>query len=182
MEISHVSPPETRYFWPLRDTSRIHICSDLGIQQKCLQKGLKFYSVGSVLNEAPLEKYECKGDGNCFFNAVSLIVSGSEAYHKNVRKAVCDFIENNAKELDPFLRKGEGKEYLKRTNMRQNKTWASAIEILAVAKISHRDVYVYKSPGPGSGWLRYGYSEQKSSDAFYMTNIGNVHFEVVKRP
>lgn len=182
VEISHVSPPEPRYFSPIQHSSRMQLCSQLGIKRHWLEKRLQFYSVGAILNGPPVEVYECNQDGNCFFNAISMIVSGTQAHHKHVRNAVCDFIENNDHQMDPFISKGEGKQYVKDTKMRENKTWATHVEIIAVAKISHRDVYCYMSPGPGSGWLRYGYTEEKSSDAFYIRNINNLHYEVVKRP
>ena len=45
-------------------------------------------------------------------------------------------------------------------------TWASEIEILATAKILHRELFTYHN----FKWLRYPYKQELSVDALYLDN------------
>ena len=51
------------------------------------------------------------GDGNYYFRCIPFILSGTEEFHPEVRKAICDFIEVFDADLSPFLMKGQGKKY-----------------------------------------------------------------------
>ena len=75
------------------------------------------------------------GDGNSYFRCTSFILSGTEEFHPEVRKAICDFIEVFDADLNPFLMKGQGKKYIEDSGMRKNAVLATETEILATAKI-----------------------------------------------
>ena len=95
-----------------------------------------------------------------------------------IRNAVYDFISTFDGDLKPFLTRGKGKEYIQKSKMRMNATWASEIEILATAKILHRDVFTYHN----FKWLRYPYKQELSVDALYLDNHSGLHFDIVLHP
>ena len=83
------------------------------------------------------------GDGNYYFRYISFILSGTEEFHPEVRKAICDFIEVFDVDLSPFLMKGQGKKYIQDSGMRKNAVWATETEVLATAKIMQCDVFMF---------------------------------------
>ena len=46
-----------------------------------------------------------KGDGSSYFRAISLAVSRTQEYYKNVRTAICDYIEDFPGRLNTVLKK-----------------------------------------------------------------------------
>ena len=68
----------------------------------------------------PKKCFVIKGDRNCYFRAVSFILTGVEKHHFVVRQAICDFIEVHYHDLNLFLDKyKDGEEYLIDTEMRK---------------------------------------------------------------
>ena len=45
-----------------------------------------------------------KGDGNCYFRAISYAISGTEDFHDKVRETLCDYIEYFDYDVAPFLK------------------------------------------------------------------------------
>ena len=62
-----------------------------------------------------------KGDGSCYFRAISFAVSGTQEYYKNVRSSICDYIENFPGRLNALLKNSHdvqsGCEYIKKSEM-----------------------------------------------------------------
>ena len=73
---------------------------------------------------------------------------------------------------------GEGKKYAKSSGMHQLTTGGTEAEILAAAKIIHRDVYTYTR----CTWQRFAYKAEKSPDAMFLDNRSGCHFNVVIGP
>ena len=47
--------------------------------------------------------HKIKGDGNCYFHAISYSICGEERYYAAIRNAICDFISTFDGDLKPFL-------------------------------------------------------------------------------
>ena len=66
--------------------------------------------------------YRVKGDGNCYFRAVSFYLSRSEDYHKEIWEAICDYINFFPGRLSALIQnKNEqenGYKYTERTKMK----------------------------------------------------------------
>ena len=90
---------------------------------------------------APRQLKLIKGDGNCYFRAISDAISGTEEFHDKVRETVCDYIEYFDCDVAPFLKRDKGREYLKRSNMRESAIWATETKIMATDKMFRRDIY-----------------------------------------
>ena len=47
-------------------------------------------------------RHTCRGDGNCFFRAISDQLDGNENNHAEIRHRVCDTLEAMAELFQPF--------------------------------------------------------------------------------
>ena len=123
-----------------------------------------------------------KGDGNCYFRAISFAVSGSQEYYAEVRQCICDYIENFPGHLNAVLQNSHdvrsGKEYLKKSEMQKNNEWGTEIEILATAKCFKCDIFTYYN----YRWQRHSYLKTLSTDAIYLDNRAGNHFDIVIAP
>ena len=176
VEVWSVRKAQNWPFRPLSDTSR----QEVGPLVQITSFGqYPKYAVGGLCTQGKAPTvHKIKGDGNCYFHAISYSICGEERYYAAIRNAVCDFISTFNGDLKPFLTRGKGKEYIQKSKMRKNTTWASEIEILATAKILHRDVFTYHN----FKWLRYPYKHKLSVDALYLDNHSGLHFDIVLHP
>ena len=133
VEVWSVSKAQNWPFRPLSESSRQEVGSLVQITN--FGQYPKYVLDGTCTHcKAPISA-KIKGDGNCYFRAISYSICGEEIYHADIRNAVCDFISTFDADLKPFLAKGKGKEYILKSNMRRHGIWASEIEILATVKI-----------------------------------------------
>lgn len=86
-----------------------------------------------VQGKVPVRK-RIRADGNYYFRCISYILSGTEDFHPEVRKVVCDFTEVFDADLVLFLSAGKGKKYIHDRNMCTVMIWATEMEILTTAK------------------------------------------------
>ena len=83
-----------------------------------------------------------KGDGNCLFRALSLIVYGSEMYHLKFRELLVNFVRSNADKFRVYSNCGTTLEdHL--LHMQYSRTWATQVELYAAASLFERELYVY---------------------------------------
>ena len=72
-----------------------------------------------------------------------------------------------------------GREYKNTSNMQNFTTWGTEVEIIALAKISGFDIYVFMQ----YNWLRYSHcitdSNEKSEHAFFLSNASGCHFDPI---
>jgi len=70
------------------------------------------------------------GDGNCLFRAIADQMEGNPEVHAKYRKRICEFIETNRYDYEPFIEDDEPcEEYMVR--MKRNATWGGQMEIQA---------------------------------------------------
>lgn len=132
--------------------------------------------------KAPRRIHRTKGDGNCFFRCISHLLTGSEEQHSMVRDVVVTHM--SSKSVDQKLRSyacEEMGEYLSRSRMEDDGTWATDVEILATANLLAYDIYIYTKVGTDMRWMRYPatFSLKEASEVcFYIENRSD-HFNVV---
>ena len=70
-----------------------------------------------------------------------------------------------------FLQEGEGEDYIAANKMQKSGMWAMETDVLATAKMLHKDVYTwYKGQ-----WLCYSYYCESTTDAIYLDNTSEYH-------
>lgn len=95
-----------------------------------------------------------RGDGNCFFRALSKVIYGSQLFHNDVRQAVVDVIAKYPKRFEAFT-DGNISDHIRK--MREDKTWATQTEIYAAATLLNRDIYILSADQTGEmyRWLLF---------------------------
>lgn len=85
---------------------------------------------------------QIKGDGNCLFRALSLVVYGSEMYHSKIRELLVNFVRSNADKFRVYVTRGTTLEdHL--LHMQYSRTWGTQVELYAAASLFGRELYVY---------------------------------------
>ena len=159
-------------FFPTTNSTRRNIAPLFGLfDVNSVMRQMPNYKFGRIGQgvKPPKKCFVIKGDGNCYFRAVSFILTGVEKHHFVVRQAICDFIAVYYHDLNLFLDKyKDGKEYLIDTEMRKNVTWGTELEIIVTATMAKRDAIVYNH----TGYLRYQspFAQGKSIECFFIDN------------
>ena len=168
-------------FFPITNSTRRNICPFFGLfDVNGVLRQMPDYKLGGTGQgvKPPKKCFVINGDGNCYFRAVSFILTGVEKYHFVVRQAICDFIAVHYDDLNLFLvNYKDGEAYLKDTKMRENSTWGTELEIIATATMAKRDVIVYNH----TGYLRYQnpFAQKQTIECFFIDNRAGGHFNVI---
>lgn len=95
-----------------------------------------------------------KGDGNCFFRALSKQIYGNQNFYDDVRQAVVDVLAKHPKKFEAFT---DGPITKHVEEMRKDKTWATQTEIYAAATLLNRDIYILSPDQTGDTyrWLLF---------------------------
>lgn len=75
--------------------------------------------------------FKMKGDGNCFFRAVSYAFVGDHEQHEITRQIITEWMTKNKVKIDNNF----GSEYLNESRMEEDGMWATEAEILATAAL-----------------------------------------------
>ena len=89
VEVWRVSKAQNWPFRPLSESSRQEVgplvqITNFGQYPKYVLDGT------CTQGKAPISA-KIRGDGNCYFRAISYSICGEEIYHADIRNAVCDF-------------------------------------------------------------------------------------------
>ena len=88
--VTHLSVRNNFTFKPLTARSREEIGPRLLITQL---NDIPFKGIGQPLCGPSNNIHYIRGDGNCYFRAISFYISGQEEYQKEVREMICDYIK-----------------------------------------------------------------------------------------
>jgi len=94
-----------------------------------------------------------QADGNCFFRAVSLELTGAEESHHKIRESVVDFMKDKSA-FEGYVGRPIA-DYLNESKMKEDRTWATDIEIVATATFLQSIVYVYGTYDDETKWLKH---------------------------
>ena len=137
-----------------------------------------------AVSHCPLATARIAADGNCFFQSVSLAVTGSQEFHEELRLLITTYMIH--KSTDPILSSlgspdGSVESYMKRSRMQTLGTWATELEVIAAASLLNTTIYIYAETFK---WLKQSPQETKlglhQDEGIHITNF-NKHFETVKK-
>ena len=100
-------------------------------------------------------------DGNCLFRSISdQLYNDSGSSHHTIRNQICNHISNNTSEYQHFLLMDENDEDIMDiesyvTEMRNDSTWGSDVEIVAACRVYNVGIKVFSCVHDG-GVLRFG--------------------------
>jgi hypothetical protein len=149
---------------------------DLAVDKKFR---VKYENIGAKCQPGvgPSARLPILKDGNCFYNAISLILTGSQGHHNFIRQTVCSEIESNPTEYAAFMDDVFQKDpvnYITNSKQRSMGVFATQVEMMATARVFGRDVICYYD----KRWLRYSFLPKMTRQCFYLVNE-NTHYEVV---
>ena len=134
-------------YFPIFKDWQISKCDLLGLPFENELSQANYYIGQQLGGFIPLELHTIKPDGNCFFRAISAVLSSSQDYHKKLRGEIYRFIAvQGASFISRYLEvkfNGESpREYLLRYNMDTETTWATDVEIIATSFMLDVDLFV----------------------------------------
>lgn len=130
----------------------------------------------------PDKIFKVARDGNCYFRALSYLLSGTEENHGIIRKQLVE--KMSSIEVSTYLKSYlncEVSKYLIDSKMKTLGTWATEAEIIATAHIFKIDIQVFAKYGHKMEWQRYRSDirvPHSSRSALFMQNV-YFHFEPV---
>lgn len=89
----------------------------------------------------PKHTFTVEADGNCFFRALSVVISGTEDNHLRVRQEITRHVEKHSEIYRTFLQSRGGMDTYVRS-MRRNREWATDTEIFAAATFLNTTIEV----------------------------------------
>lgn len=156
------------------------ICHELDI--KLLEKEQTLNVTTAEIAGKKLQCQKIKGDGNCFFRAVSYCVSGSEENHEEIRQATCQHLLKNEYHFKSFQRNVgiSMNDYMIVSKMTESGTWATELEIFGVASLLNIDVYTFSC----GQWLLYSGRQVYGEGAvkrgsIFLHHLNDNHYNVL---
>lgn len=145
--------------------------------------------VNYSVKQGPLYVVPIRGDGNCYFRAISYVISGTEDNHRLMRALVVDSMRHNAQHLEMFCKHRRRdismSEYLQMSRMMDDGVWATEVEIFGTASMLKLPVLTFGPYNRNHHWLQYlpqvpvtDNVHNKLKEAIYLRNVYN-HFEPV---
>ena len=168
-------------FLPLNQEDSRIVGLKFGLTLNKTDHNLKFVGIGNVLSKPPVVTVSTRADGACFFNSMSILLSGRDIYASILQHVLCNYIANCIKYptlksyIPPIYKSGH--EYIVTTNMHNFHSWSTEVEIFAFAQLLGFDIYIYTSH---KNWALYQSDPNCKSDrAFYLSNRSGDHFDPV---
>ena len=127
--------------------------SSLGLKIKN-NSYVRFKEPRTVLDsEPPKHYYSTVGDGNCFFRALSLYLTGNEESHETLRAFIIDHMEHNKEQLSinkqmgnqpsEFLAYLECQKKTKGENKKDKSFWADDAVVIAASSFLKTPIITY---------------------------------------
>ena len=127
-------------------------CRNLELDYKC---SLNYYPNEKLGMPDKENVLDVDGDNNCFYRAISCILTGKEGEHHILRKKIADYAENTRRIFNSIDYRDEFKNLIDRT--RTIGIWGGAFQCHVLADMLNCNVFVYdigqnKSDSYARGW------------------------------
>ncbi len=122
-----------------------------------------------------------RGDGNCFFRSLSFLLTGVQQQYSQLCNACTAYMEEHK---DTFEALAQCENYFEQSKMNYNGTYATEVEIFAMASLLNTTVFTYSPFGNTYEWQKFSPLPdlpsvfEKSSQAIYLLNM-HEHFSPV---
>ena len=132
-------------FYPVDSEGQRELCSQLGLQY-CLPNRFGRGGPNRVLTYPNIATVRSiVGDGNCLFRAFSLIITGSQEQHMEIRQIIITHMYT----LAPFLlglhitQHNSIQSYISQERMDEDYAWGSEVEILTLSHLLQTNIYSF---------------------------------------
>ncbi|XP_071943845.1 uncharacterized protein [Antedon mediterranea] len=177
-------PDKNFKFIPITEAQKKNMCKEVGIHCEHTDMNCGINRASQIGH--PLQITNITGDGNCFYRAISYIISGTEDNHLLLRRAITNhLLETDDLFINTFSHEYRSvKEYVFKKRVMDNGTWASNTEISAMANFLNTDIYsfndqlltwqLFSAKKPGR------IDDVTTDNGIYILYTMNVHFNVVE--
>ncbi|XP_071965644.1 uncharacterized protein [Antedon mediterranea] len=177
-------PDKNFKFIPISEAQKKNMCNEVGIHCEHTDRNSGINRASQIGH--PLQITNITGDGNCFYRAISYIISGTEDNHFLLRRAITNhLLETDDLFINTFSHEYRSvKEYVLKKRVMDNGTWASNTEISAMANLLNTDIYsfndqlltwqLFSAKKPGR------IDDVTTDNGIYILYTMNVHFNVVE--
>ena len=140
---------QTKKFLPPSRDWQIKTARDLNIRVQYYMR----YGTSKYFNNlsAPKLTASVRPDGNCFFRALSVLITGVEENHMTIRQAITQHVEEHSDIYRTFLQSRGGMANYVRS-MRRPREWATDTEIFAAATFLKTIIEVCTQNRTKDGW------------------------------
>ena len=125
----------------LASLSLINAYADQTQASKVLNINPAYTTTAQLLQSQDRRITSIKGDGNCLFRALSLMVYGTEMLHAKVRELLVAFVRNNANKFRVYVTEGSLEDHI--LNMQYTRIWGTQVELYAVASLFQKEIYIF---------------------------------------
>ena len=148
VEITKSSDNESRVFVPVDYKWQQIVTNEiLGLE---IAKSHRKRKIVKELNKSS-NLIVMKGDGNCFFRAITFAVTGCQSKYTTIRNFIVSWMGNNNAKIENFF----GSNYRNESNMSSDGVWATEAEILSSAAVLKTYIFIYCESGQAMKWLIY---------------------------
>lgn len=140
---------QTKKFVPPTRDWQLNTAKKLGIRVQYYMR----YGSSKYFNHlsAPKLTASVRADGNCFFRALSVLITGVEENHMTIRQAITQHVEQHSDIYRTFLQsRGGMANYVQ--SMRRPREWATDTEIFAAATFLKTIIEVCTQNRTKNGW------------------------------
>lgn len=137
-------------------------------------------TLAQQLKSRGLEICPQKGDGNCFFRAVSLQVYGDATMHPEVRQSCCDFMAKDEAHFSQFIDDEVFADYVERK--RKDGVHGNNPEIQAISELFSRPVEVYTEESGGAFPINIFQSDYKDQFPIRLSYHDGNHYNAIIDP
>jgi hypothetical protein len=117
---------------------------------------------------------DVKGDGNCFFRAISLILTGDETSHFLLREAAVAVLKQNQSFFEPFLvESGTAWETFTR-KAGKDRNWATNLEVQALSVYLNAAITVYTYDPKALDYVRVVVTRLDSDAAKSISSVSGI--------
>ena len=151
---------EVLLYAPVNQPWQVSRLRALGLSENDMTSAADYVQSKYVsIQQAPKAMVSIHGDGNCFFRALSHILSGNQKLHRQLRHSVTSYLRANNRFFSEF---SLTENYFSRSGMENDGTWATEIEVIAAASMLATDICCFGPSGVDKQrrtvfkWLTYG--------------------------
>ena len=125
-------------------------------------------------------------DGNCFYRCISYYITGSQEYHSTIRRKLVSHMLANHDVMKTLIHQSTTlQNYINTSKVQYDDTWATEVEIYAMANMLQTNIFTYTLSGTSWKWLKFSCLVLRTSEntenscALYLQNTNLNHFDVV---
>ena len=142
--------------------------------------------VKGTVTTPPATTQPTRGDGNCYFRALSFFLTGTQSEHVNLRSILCEWMENHPNTIRNLA---DIENYMETSNMQMLGEYATDVELFCTASMLNTPIWTYSPYGKKDDKQHYQWQQHaplpgthshfpRSQKAVFLKNT-HEHFEPV---